>query len=75
MVTSEQIEEYREKGWVVLPSLLDETEVSVLNDALDALNHHEGPEVAKDGRVRRMWSTACICSTKGWRCWSVTLSW
>ena len=49
MVTSEQIGEYKDKGWVVLPSLLDKAEVSVLNDALDALSHHEGPEVAKDG--------------------------
>lgn len=49
MVTPEQVKEYAEKGWIVLPSLLDETEVSVLNDALDTLSRYDGPEVAKDG--------------------------
>jgi len=48
MVSSAQLEDYQDKGWVVIPSLLDKTEVSVLNDALDALIDYDGPEVAKD---------------------------
>lgn len=49
MLSSVQLDEYKEKGWTVIPSLLDRDEVSVLNDAVDALCHYEGPEVARDG--------------------------
>lgn len=48
MVSSAQVKEYQEKGWLVLPALLDETEVSVLSDAVEALARHDGPEVALD---------------------------
>ena len=48
MVSSKQLDEYKEKGWTVIPSMLDKNEVSVLNDAVDALTHYEGPEVARD---------------------------
>jgi ectoine hydroxylase len=49
VLSAAQIDDYRNKGWTVIPSLLDDTEVSVLNDAVDTLIRHEGPEVAKDG--------------------------
>jgi ectoine hydroxylase len=47
-VSDAQVDEYAEKGWIVLPSLLDETEVSVLNDAVSMLSRRDGPEVARE---------------------------
>ncbi len=47
-LSSHQKEQYREKGWIVLPSLLDETEVGVLNSAVKTVTEMEGPEVARE---------------------------
>ncbi|MFK7966533.1 MAG: phytanoyl-CoA dioxygenase family protein [Burkholderiaceae bacterium] len=47
-LSSEQISEYREKGWIVLPSLLDETEISVLHSAVEKVSTVDGPEVARE---------------------------
>ena len=37
MLSAEQVNEYREKGWTVLPSLFDDVEVQVLRDAVNTL--------------------------------------
>lgn len=47
-LTVQQSCEYREKGWIVLPSVLDDTEVDVLNAAVAAVTALEGPEVARE---------------------------
>lgn len=46
MISTQQVKEYHDKGWLVLPSVLDEVEIGVLNDAVEAVTSHEGPEVA-----------------------------
>ena len=43
-----QVKEYSEKGWLCLPSVFDETEVSVLEAASHDVTQHDGPEVARD---------------------------
>ena len=43
-----QVKEYNEKGWLCLPSVFDETEVSVLEAASHDVTQHDGPEVARD---------------------------
>ncbi|MBT6274755.1 MAG: hypothetical protein HOI95_11540 [Chromatiales bacterium] len=48
MLAAAQIEEYREKGWLLMPSVLDETEISVLNDAVETVTSHDGPEIARE---------------------------
>ena len=50
----------QEKGWVVLPSLLDETEVSVLNDAWTRSASMTVRRWRRTAAARRMWSMACI---------------
>lgn len=47
MLSAEQVNEYREKGWTVLPSLFDDVEVQVLRDAVNTLMDYDGPEVAR----------------------------
>jgi len=47
-LTGQQLQEYREKGWIVLPSLFDHTEVGVLNSAVETITKLEGPEVARE---------------------------
>jgi ectoine hydroxylase len=48
MVDVTQLETYRDKGWLVLPALLDNTEVAVLNDAVATVTEYDGPEVARE---------------------------
>ena len=48
MLSAEQVNEYREKGWTVLPSLFDDVEVQVLRDAVNTLMDYDGPEVARE---------------------------
>jgi len=47
-----QVEEFERKGYVVVPSLLSEAEVSVLEDGMREVQQRPGPEVAreKDGK-------------------------
>ena len=47
-LTQDQMEEYRRKGYVLVPGLLSSEEVDVLEDALRDLNTHDGPEVARE---------------------------
>jgi len=47
-LSNEQISEYREKGWIVLPSLLDEAEIDVLHAAVESVSALDGPEVARE---------------------------
>lgn len=47
-LTNDQIETFREKGWIVIPNAFDATEVAVLNDAVQAVTEHDGPEVARE---------------------------
>jgi len=47
-LSDEQTKEYREKGWIVLPSLLDDAEIKVLHSAVDAVTVLDGPEVARE---------------------------
>ena len=52
VLTPAQIAEYRDKGYVTIPRVLDATERKVLEAAMHALTAHEGPEVMRerDGR-------------------------
>jgi ectoine hydroxylase len=43
-----QKEQFREKGWLVLPSVFDAEEVAVLNQAVENVTNHDGPEVARE---------------------------
>ncbi len=47
-LSAEQVATYREKGWIVLPSLLDNAEINVLHDAVKAVTNRQGPEVARE---------------------------
>lgn len=47
-LSDNQITTYREKGWIVLPSLLDDDEVKVLHAAVEAVSGRDGPEVARE---------------------------
>lgn len=47
-LSDEQTNEYREKGWIVLPSLLDASEVGVLRSGVEAVTARDGPEVARE---------------------------
>ena len=47
-LTEQQIQAYQEKGWILLPSLLDEIDVSVLNAAVDKVTALDGPQVARE---------------------------
>jgi hypothetical protein len=37
-LTGQQLQEYREKGWIVSPSLFAQTEVGILNSAVETIN-------------------------------------
>ncbi|MEO1191787.1 MAG: phytanoyl-CoA dioxygenase family protein [Pseudomonadota bacterium] len=43
-----QVEEFREKGWIVIPSAFDGEDVSILKQAVATVSAHEGPEVARE---------------------------
>lgn len=43
-----QVQEYADKGWIVIPALLDRDEVAVLNAAVEAVSISDGPEVARE---------------------------
>ena len=47
-LTQAQMEEYRTKGYVLVPGLLSGDEVDVLEDAMRDLSTHDGPEVARE---------------------------
>jgi len=43
-----EVKDYADKGWIVLPSLLDSDEVAVLNAAVETVTSYDGPEVARE---------------------------
>jgi ectoine hydroxylase len=47
-LAAEQAEEYRRRGWIVLPSALAAAELDVLEDAYSAVLGRDGPEVARE---------------------------
>ncbi|SLN73053.1 phytanoyl-CoA dioxygenase family protein [Oceanibacterium hippocampi] len=51
-LTEEQIAEYRDKGYVLVPGVLSAPELEVLDAAVKDLGRHDGPEVMreKDGK-------------------------
>ncbi|MBT4044733.1 MAG: hypothetical protein HOK21_24380 [Rhodospirillaceae bacterium] len=48
VLNESQVREYGDKGWIVLPSMLDGDEVAVLNAAVEAVTNRDGPEVARE---------------------------
>jgi ectoine hydroxylase len=47
-ITDEHRREYAERGWVLLPRLLDPTELAVLDRAVEDIHRHDGPEVRRE---------------------------
>jgi len=47
-LTDQQKETFHEKGWIVVPGAFSSDEVGVLNQAVDRLTTHDGPEVARE---------------------------
>lgn len=47
-LSDEQVETFKTKGWIVIPRAFDKDEVAVLNQAVDSVTLHEGPEVARE---------------------------
>jgi ectoine hydroxylase len=47
-LTKEQVSEYDEKGWIVLPQLFSKEEVSILESAAMDVLQRPGPEVARE---------------------------
>ena len=47
-LAEDQVRTFRDKGWIVIPGAFDPTEVSVLNEAVDRVTQHDGPEVARE---------------------------
>jgi len=43
-----QIDEYKEKGWLVIPGVFDAEDVAILKDAVAEVSKIEGPEVARE---------------------------
>ena len=46
-LTDEQVTEYKEQGWVVLPSVFSREELSVLERTSEEVLKRPGPEVAR----------------------------
>ena len=47
-LNKEQVSEYGEKGWIVLPQLFSKEEVSILESAAMDVLQRPGPEVARE---------------------------
>ncbi len=43
-----EVEEFRNKGWIVIPGAFDQQEISVLKAAVGDVSQREGPEVARE---------------------------
>lgn len=43
-----QVEEFRNKGWIVIPKAFDDEDVAVLKEAVASVSAHEGPQVARE---------------------------
>ncbi|MED5227049.1 MAG: proline hydroxylase, partial [Pseudomonadota bacterium] len=56
-LTDEQVTEYKEQGWVVLPSVFSREELSVLERTSEEVLKRPGPEVAReaDGSPHVCW--------------------
>ena len=54
-LTDEQVTEYKEQGWVVLPSVFSREELSVLERTSEEVLKRPGPEVERGGRL-----TSCM---------------
>ena len=56
-LTDEQVAEYKEQGWVVLPSVFSREEISVLERTSEEVLKRLGPEVAReaDGSPHVCW--------------------
>ncbi|MBL8672762.1 MAG: phytanoyl-CoA dioxygenase family protein, partial [Alphaproteobacteria bacterium] len=47
-LTAAQIAEYRDKGYVLVPRLLDAQEIAVLNGAVEEVTRRTGPDVMRE---------------------------
>jgi ectoine hydroxylase len=47
-VTQQQRDEYRDRGYVLIPNLLDSIELSVLDKAVEDMHRYDGPEVRRE---------------------------
>ncbi len=47
-LTDAQIEDYKTKGWIVLPGVFDADDVAILESAVAKVSSIEGPEVARE---------------------------
>ena len=57
-LTDEQIREYKEQGWIVLPSVFSRKEINVLEKTSYDVLKRPGPEVAREADGTR--DPACL---------------
>jgi len=51
-LSDSQIQEYETKGYVLVPGILRPPEIAVLNEAVETITHHDGPEVMREASGR-----------------------
>ena len=62
-LTDEQISEYKEQGWIVLPSVFSRKEINVLEKTSYDVLKRPGPEVAREADGTPMFAGECIFLT------------